>query len=108
MSSRAKVAQSVAKIRSIESSISGQHVAGLGSSASVKTGSNRASPQAAVRGGIHGAVHGAVHGSVHGAAALGAMPSFSAARIAETFRNPHRVREAIILAEVIGPPRGAR
>jgi hypothetical protein len=88
MASRAKVAQSVAKIRSIESSVSAAHVGGLG-------GGNQVHRPLSTKGGV-------------GSGQAGNAGAFSTQRIAEVLRNPQRIREAIILSEVIGPPRGMR
>jgi hypothetical protein len=86
MASRAKVAASIARIRSIESSVSSSHVAGLGktvgkpiSTGTQSTGSGTARQDA-----------------------------LTPAAIAQSLRNPQRIREAIIVSEVLGPPRGMR
>ena len=86
MASRAKVAASVARIRSVESSVSSSHVAGLGK--------NLGKP-------ITAATQPAGRGSGHSSA-------LTPAAIAQSLRNPQRIREAIIVSEVLGTPRGAR
>jgi hypothetical protein len=87
MASRAKVAASIARIRSIESSVSSSHVTGLGK--------NLGKP-------ITAATQPAVSGAATRRVAL------TPAAIAQSLRNPQRIREAIIVSEVLGPPRGAR
>jgi hypothetical protein len=86
MASRAKVAASIARIRSIESSVSSSHVAGLGKTVGkpVSTGTQSTG---------------------RGAARQDAL---TPAAIAQSLRNPQRIREAIIVSEVLGPPRGMR
>jgi hypothetical protein len=87
MASRAKVAASIARIRSIESSVSSSHVTGLGK--------NLGKPITAV-----------TQPAVSGAATR--RDALTPAAIAQSLRNPQRIREAIIVSEVLGPPRGAR
>jgi len=87
MASRAKVAASIARIRSIESSVSSSHVTGLGK--------NLGKP-----------ITAATQPAVSGAAAR--RDALTPAAIAQSLRNPQRIREAIIVSEVLGPPRGAR
>ncbi len=83
MASRAKVMASVARIRSVESSVAATHVAGLGkpSPSGPRAGAGAPSPSG------------------------GALTPNS---IAASLRNPQRIREAIVLSEVLGPPRGMR
>jgi hypothetical protein len=87
MASRAKVAASIARIRSIESSVSSSHVTGLGK--------NLGKP-----------ITTATQPAVSGAATR--RDALTPAAIAQSLRNPQRIREAIIVSEVLGPPRGAR
>jgi hypothetical protein len=87
MASRAKVAASIARIRSIESSVSSSHVTGLGK--------NLGKP-----------ITAATQPAVSGAATR--RDALTPAAIAQSLRNPQRIREAIIVSEVLGPPRGAR
>jgi hypothetical protein len=87
MASRAKVAASSARIRSIESSVSSSHVTGLGK--------NLGKP-----------ITAATQPAVSGAATR--RDALTPAAIAQSLRNPQRIREAIIVSEVLGPPRGAR
>jgi len=86
MASRAKVAASVARIRSVESSVSSSHVAGLSK--------NSGKP-------ITKATQPAGRGSGHSSA-------LTPSAIAQSLRNPQRIREAIIVSEVLGTPRGLR
>lgn len=83
MASRAKVMASVARIRSVESSVSATHVAGLGKP--IASG-------ARTEGGPSTPLGGAL----------------TPASIVASLRNPQRIREAIVLSEVLGPPRGMR
>jgi hypothetical protein len=87
MASRAKVAASIARIRSIESSVSSSHVTGLGK--------NLGKP-----------ITAATQPAVSGAATR--RDALTPAAIAQSLRNPQLIREAIIVSEVLGPPRGAR
>jgi hypothetical protein len=87
MASRAKVAASIARIRSVESSVSSSHVTGLGK--------NLGKP-----------ITAATQPAVSGAATQ--RDALTPAAIAQSLRNPQRIREAIIVSEVLGPPRGAR
>jgi hypothetical protein len=86
MASRAKVAASIARIRSIESSVSSSHVAGLGKTVGkpVSTGTQSTGSGTA------------------------RQDALTPAAIAQSLRNPQRIREAIIVSEVLGPPRGMR
>lgn len=95
MASRAKVAASIARIRSIESSVSSSHVTGLGKNLGKNVGDNLGKP-----------ITAATQPAVSGAATR--RDALTPAAIAQSLRNPQRIREAIIVSEVLGPPRGAR
>lgn len=100
MASRAKVAASIARIRSVESSVSSSHVVGLGKVGLGKNlgknvGDNLGKP-----------ITAATQPAVSGAATQ--RDALTPAAIAQSLRNPQRIREAIIVSEVLGPPRGAR
>ncbi|MEY2794382.1 MAG: hypothetical protein RIR10_98 [Planctomycetota bacterium] len=86
MASRAKVAASVARIRSVESSVSSSHVTGLGQNLGKTI--KAAEPV--------------------GSGAAARRDALTPSAIAQSLRNPQRIREAIILSEVLGTPRGMR
>jgi hypothetical protein len=86
MASRAKVAASVARIRSVESSVSSSHVTGLGQNLGKSI--TAAEPV--------------------GSGAAARRDALTPSAIAQSLRNPQRIREAIILSEVLGTPRGMR